>query len=144
MSLTDVVQSHMELLVAEYLETDDLKVDPNNEVLVTAGTACYGLRVRTDRREPHIEVYSVILTEVSFDPGLLEAINEINRLLGHSRLFWCDDKLVLSGELVGPSATVEAVGCLCGEVAQCADDKGQELSAVFGGKTHTQREEESE
>ena len=88
MSREAVVQSHLEVLMQEYLEVEELKVTDDGEVRVLADEASYQVRVRADRDEPHIEVFSVVLTEVEADPGLYEAMNEVNRSLGHSRMFW--------------------------------------------------------
>ncbi len=138
-----VVQSHLEVLMQEWLEAEHLKVTPEDEIDVQSGTAAYSARVRTDRSEPHVEVYSVVLSDVERDPGLFEALNEINRTLGHSRIFWWRETVVLAGELVGATADVTALGCLCAEIASRADQEGPVLAKTFGGLTFDQRTEES-
>jgi hypothetical protein len=127
----------------EYLEVEELKVDDDDEITVSYGTAAYAARIRSDRSEPHIEVYSVVLTEVDIDPGLLEALNEINRTLGHTRVFWHHNNVVMAGELVGFSTTAADLACLCQEIGRRADVDGQALCSVFGGKTLPMREEDA-
>lgn len=126
----------------EYLEVAELKVTDDGEIRVQADEAGYTVRVRDDREDPHIEVYSVVLTEVDADPGLYEALNEINRSLAHSRIFWSRHQVVVSGELVGSTAEETGLACLVEEVARCANRRGDELGGVFGGKTNKQREED--
>lgn len=139
MSRQAVVQSHLEVLMQQYLEVEELKVDEDAEILVSCGSAAYVARVREDRPEPHIEIYSVVLSEVDNDPGLLEALNEINRTLGHARVFWHRNNVVLAGEMIGVSTTPADLACLCEEIAHRADVDGPALSAVFGGKTLAMR-----
>lgn len=126
----------------EYLEVEVLKVTDDGEVRVLADEASYQVRVREDRDEPHIEVFSVVLTEIEADPGLYEAMNEVNRALGHSRIFWVRKQVVVAGELVGASAEQTGLACLIDEVARTANRCGSELGGVFGGKTMKQREED--
>ena len=132
MSRQAVVQSHMEVLMHEVLGVDELIVAPDGEVVVSTEHGSYSVRVR-DRDEPHIEVYSVLL-EVDADPGLYEALNEINIKLCHCRAFWYRGRVVLAGELVGTCADAESLGCLCGEVAHNVDEETRKLADVFGGR----------
>ena len=126
----------------EFLEVEELKVTDSGEVRVLAEEAGYSARVRDDRDEPHIELFSVVLTDIDADPGLYEALNEINRSLGHCRIFWARQQVVVAGELVGASAEHSSLTCLIDEIARCANRCGDELGAVFGGKTLKQREED--
>ena len=126
----------------ELLGVDELKVTDDGEVRVLAEEAAYSVRLREDRTEPHIEAYSVVLTEIDADPGLYEALNDINRSLGHCRIFWSRQQVVVAGEMVGTTAEELGLTCLVEEVARCANRSGEELGGVFGGKTHKQREEE--
>lgn len=130
MSRQAVVQSHMEVLMHEVLGVEELIVSPEDEVVVSTEHGSYSVRVR-ERGEPHIEVYSVVL-EVDADPGLYEALNEINTTLSHCRAFWYRGRVVIAGELVGATADEESLGCLCGEVAHNVDTEGPKLLDVFG------------
>lgn len=135
-----VVQSHMEVLMKQVLSLEELIVSPQDEVVVSTRNGNYSVRVR-QRPEPHIEVYSVLVSDVEADPGLYEALNEINRRLSHCRVFWYRDNVVLAGELVGISATREALSCLCDEVAEHVDSDAAELHTVFGGTTYEKEDE---
>ena len=143
MSRQAVVQSHMEVLMQEVLAVDELIVSPDDEVVVATETGSYSVRVR-EREEPHIEVYSVVLTDVDADPGLFEALNDINHRLSHCRAFWYRGRVVLAGELVGASADEQSLECLCNEIAFHVEHDGPQLASVFGGKTYSQRDEEDE
>lgn len=138
-----VIQSHMEVLMQEVLGVDELIVSPDAEVVVSSGDGSYAVRLR-EGEEPHIEVYSVVLTAVDADPGLFEALNDLNRRLAHCRAFWHRGQVVLAGELVGVSTTAADLACLCNEVAHHVETDGPELAGVFGGKTQSQRGDEED
>lgn len=134
MSDMDVIQSHLEVLMSQHLETDDLQVDCDGDVAVHADTARYVARVKQyGHNTPHIEVYSVVVDGVDADPGLYEALNEMNRRLAHARAFWTDRKVVVAGEIVGSSAELADIERLCGEIAGTANEEGPKLAATFGG-----------
>ena len=143
MSRQEVVQSHMEVLMANVLGVEQLIVAPDGEVAVSTELGSYSVRVR-ERDEPHLEVYSVVLTDVDADPGLFEALNDINSRLSHCRAFWYRGRVVIAGELVGFAADEDSLSCLCTEVAHHVDTDGPQLASVFGGKTLAQREEEED
>ena len=126
----------------EYLEVEELKVTDAGEINVRTEEASYTARVRKDRREPHLEVYSVVLVDVDADPGMFEALNGLNRSLTHCRIFWRDGSVVVAGELIGAVTEMPSLACLISEVVSTADDDAPQLQSVFGGKTYAMREEE--
>ena len=139
-----VVQSHLEALMKSHLEAEELLVDDDGDVGVRTEKGGYTARVVDRGPEPHIEVFSVVLTDIDLDPGLLEAINDANRRITHSRMFWFDRRVVVAGEIVGSCAEEAGLACLCEEVARTTDRYGDELAGVFGGLTFEARTKESE
>ena len=135
MSKRDVVQSHVEVLMAQMLETDDLKINPCHEIPVFYRSAVYKVRVAlSPQPATHVEVFAVALDEVDPDPGLYEALNTINRKLSHGRAFYAERKVVIAGELYGETLDLPQLRCTCDEVAAVADYEGPRLAAVFGGQ----------
>jgi hypothetical protein len=141
MSVMDVVQSHLECLMQDMLGVDELKVRPDGAVGVSTESGSYTARVRRGVDAPHIEVYSVLLSEIDKDPGLLEKLNDMNARSGHVRLFWTERMVVASGELVGPTAEITGLLCLCEEVTDLVDHCAEEIKKVFGGLLDAEREE---
>ncbi|MCW2779116.1 MAG: hypothetical protein JWN17_2841, partial [Frankiales bacterium] len=129
----DVVQSHLEVLMEQLLETEDLQVDDDGDIGVEHASAVWWARVRPRAGAPHIEVFSVAVTDVAPDPGLLEALNDLNGRLSHCRAFHADRKVVVAGELVGEWATLDDLVCLSGEVSSTAHREGPLLVKTFGG-----------
>lgn len=133
MSRTDVVQSHLEVLMEQLLGTEELQVDDDGDIGVEHASAVWFSRVRPRGDSPHIEVFSVVVSDVDADPGLLEALNDLNRRLSHCRAFHTDRRVVVAGEIVGEHATLPDLECLALEVARAAHAEGPELVRAFGG-----------
>lgn len=142
MSVQDVVQSHLECLMQEMLEAEELVVQPNGDIGVRTDSGGYTARVLKRGGTPHIEVYSILLTEIDKDPGLLEKLNDVNEGLSHVRVFWSDQRVIVAGELVGPTAEGDGLSCLCDEVAHAVDRHAGEIKAVFGGLQLSDREDD--
>jgi hypothetical protein len=126
----------------EVLEADELMVRPDRQVGVSTESGSFFARVLDEKDDPHIEVYSVILTEIDNDPGLLEKLNELNRGLCHSRVLWAHRYVVVAGELLGETAEVRALELLCKEVTRVVDGCAEEIKAVFGGLLENEREDD--
>jgi hypothetical protein len=134
MSQRDVIQSHLEVLMARHLETDDLLVDKDGEIPVHCSSGRYMARVKDyGDSEPHIEVYSVMIEDIEADPGLFEAINALNRRVSHLRVFWVEDKVVVVSELVGSTADQADIDCVCTEIGNFVHNEGPRLTKTFGG-----------
>lgn len=142
MSVRDVVQSHVECLVQEMLEVDELKVRPDGQIGVSTESGAYTVRVLDYGPTPHVEVFSVLLTEIDKDPGLLEKLNDLNARCCHTRIFWAERRVVVAGELVGATAEGAGLSCLCDEVAHVIDNCAPDIRAVFGGLLLHEREDE--
>ena len=133
MSRQAVIQSHLEALMQQVLEVEELHVADNGSVHVTTDLGSYTVRVCPSCPEPHIEVFSVAVRDVAADPGLYEAVNDLNRVASHARLFWTGERVIVAGELLGASADVASLRCLCNEVAGLVDREAPKLAEVFGG-----------
>ncbi|GAC1330731.1 MAG: hypothetical protein NVSMB13_18880 [Mycobacteriales bacterium] len=64
MSKHDVVQSHVETLLEQKLEIDDLKVSPTGEIAIAYCSAAYSVRVLPAAGRPHVEVFARAVEEV--------------------------------------------------------------------------------
>jgi hypothetical protein len=124
----------------EWLETDELVVNDNGSVGVSSPGGGYYARVKERGESPHIEVYSVLLSEIDKDPGLLEKLNDMNSRLSHARAFWVDRQVVVAAEIVGATAELGELSCLCDEVGGTVAHCAEEIQSVFGGLLHHQRE----
>ena len=134
MSKQDVIQSHIEVLMKEFLHVDELKVDDDGDIPVRHGSAVYYVRViRRQQIRPHVEVFAVVVRDIDADPGLFEALNTINRRFSHVRAFWADRRVIFAGELVGETLELPDLGCICEEIAAAAHAEGPGLAQTYGG-----------
>jgi hypothetical protein len=133
-SKRDVIQSHVESLMEEILQVDDLVITPAGEIPVRHHSAVYNVRVSAaPNTAPHVEVYAVAVEDVDPDPGLYEALNTINRRASHARTFHSNRTIVVASELYGPTLSRDELECSCDEVALIAHVEGPRLAATYGG-----------
>ncbi len=132
MSRQDVVQSHLETLMERYLGTDDLQIEDDGDIPVAYRSAVYRVRVLPGAK-PHVDITAAMISDIDSDPGLYEALNELNSRLSHARAFWVDSTVVLAAELVGLCLDLDDLECTCGEIAVTAHRHGPRLSMIFGG-----------
>lgn len=142
MSRTAVIQSHLEALMQQLLDVEELQVTPRGLIEVVTEKAAYTVRLCPSCDEPHIEAFSIPIRDVPADPGLFEALNGLNRGLAHCRVFWVGEQVIVAGELLGASADLEGLRCLCNEVAGVAGHEASELIETFGGTRGWTEEEE--
>lgn len=134
MSQRDVIQSHLEVLMAQHLETDDPQVDCDGDIPVQCASGRFWARVKDyDHSQPHIEMFSIMVEGIEADPGLFEALNTLNRRLSHNRVFWADNKVIVACEVVGASAEQADIDCLCNEIGSFVHAEGPMLARTFGG-----------
>ncbi len=132
MTRQDVVQSHLETLMERYLGTDDLQIDEDGGIPVAYRSAVYRVRVLPGEK-PHVDITAAMISDIDPDPGLYEALNELNSRLSHARAFWDGGVVVLAAELVGLGMDVDDLECTCGEIAVTAHRQGPRLAKTFGG-----------
>jgi hypothetical protein len=127
----------------EWLEAEELVANENGSIGVSTQNGGYIARVREREDGPNIEVYSVMLSEIDKDPGLLEKLNDLNGRLRQARVFWVDGNVVAAGELVGGTAEIDGLGALCEEVGGLVVHCAEDIQSVFGGLLHDEREDDA-
>lgn len=135
MSKQDVVQSHLEVLMAQYLGAEDVTVDDDGDVCVRDGRAGLVAGVKHYRKgDPHICVTALAVRDVDADPGLFEALNGHNARLAHARVWWADRRVIVGGQLHGPSTELPSLACLCAEVTQFVNAHASQLASTYRGR----------
>ncbi len=69
MSHQAVVHSHLEVLMQEYLEVEELRVALNGDIGVRTAESGYTARIRSDRGEPHWRCTASCSTRSKPTPG---------------------------------------------------------------------------
>jgi hypothetical protein len=140
----EVLQSHVEALMAEVLEVGRARVDARGAVPVHCEGVPLSVRLRPGGGGDHIEAYSVAVADVALDPGLLEELNALNRRMCRVRTFWVDEAVVVAGEVDAVRATRHDLDDLCDEVVHWVRAQAPRLAEKDGGHAPEGVDEEDE
>ena len=143
MAKYDVLQSHVEALLAEVLDVERVQVGDRREVPVEWEDVQIAVRLRVDGGHHHAEVFGFAVHQVGLDPGLLEELNTLNRRACRARVFWAYDSVVVAGEVDAERTSAQDLSELCGEVAGWVRNQGPRLAAKYGGFCPHDGEEEA-
>lgn len=134
MSIDDGVRARVHRLLSDYLGGQpvpaDLSVTP---AAIRSGTAVVYLRLVAND-PPFVRVFSPLLRRLECSPKLLSELNELNGRLNFVRLFWRDDSVIASYELMAETLDATELGNACDWVADAADYYDVRLRGQFGGE----------
>ncbi len=123
----------VEQALAAWLEIDQVVIDADGDYPIRTGSALFFVRV-IDGLPAAVRFFSPIVRDVSGDPALLVALNEMNARLRFGRVFWAGGQVVVSMELTGVGITPEQVTFAAVELANLADHLDDVLHGRFGGR----------
>jgi hypothetical protein len=128
-----MVKPYVEKVLKEYLETETLIYDDDGDVPVRAGSAMYYVRV-LDMDPVMVRVFSPIVRNVKKSAKLLDALNEINGEIVGARVFWYDDDVLVSAEMLADTLDPAELNGHCANIAAIADSRDHLLQEKFGGE----------
>jgi Putative bacterial sensory transduction regulator len=124
--------AHVEKILKDYLETDELVFDGDGDVPIRRGSALY--HVRVGRQEPYrVEVVSSVLSGVEESYELLQALNEINAGFYGVQAYLRKGRVIFSADMAADGLRSEELERACALISGCADKYDDELQAKFGG-----------
>jgi hypothetical protein len=133
-SIDAAVRTRVHRLLTDYLGGQpvpaDLSVTP---AAIRSGTAVVYLRLVAND-PPFVRVFSPLLRRLERSPELLTELNELNGRLNFVRLFWRDDSVIASYELMAETLDATELGNACDWVADAADYYDVRLHDQFGGE----------
>lgn len=131
MSYVQMAHSHVQRMLREGMELDEIRQDCDGDYPFRHGTAMYYLSV--GRGGHMVKVWSSCVFGLKGTAAVLREINATNARLMHCRMF-------LSGTTLQVEAFVPIIGlvpaylvAVCSEVGETADSVGQLMAAVHGG-----------
>ncbi|WP_238012526.1 YbjN domain-containing protein [Dactylosporangium sp. AC04546] len=134
MSIDDALRAKVRGLVTDYLGgqpvPDDLTAAP---AAIRSGTAVLYLRL-INNDPPLVRVFSPLLRKIECSPELLTELNELNGRLNFIRLFWRDQSVIASTELLAATLDPIELTNACDWLADAADYYDVRLHAQFGGE----------
>ena len=133
MPTAEMLRPYVEKLLTEWLQTDKLIIDDDGDVPIHYNSALYYVSL-LDREPPLVRVWSIVLRNIKKTPELLDAINEANTTILECRMFWYDDEVRLSGEILAEELQKEELIELCDAISKLADEYDDKLKEKFGGE----------
>lgn len=133
MPSVEILRPYVEKLLTEWLQVDNLVIDDDGDVPIRYGSVVYYVSL-IDRDPPLVRVWANILRGVKKNMKLLEAINEANTTLLQCRMFWNDDAVIVSTEVVADELDKEELIEACDAIANIADEYDDALQKDFGGE----------
>lgn len=137
----DIARSHLETLIERLTKIEKAAPDHDGDYVVPTEHAQFYARVDGEEH-PVIRVFSVIASNITKTPDLLDAINSINSHLTFLRTMWINDQVLMEADLVAFSADIANFADSCRRVAIASDHFGPQLIAKFGGEPHFERSKE--
>jgi hypothetical protein len=132
-SIDDALRAKVHGLVTEYLGGQEVPADLVAEpVAIRSGTAVVYLRLIASE-PPFVRVFSPLLRRLACSPQLLAELNELNGRLNFVRMFWRDDSVIASYELMAETLDAIELSNACDWVADAADYYDVRLREQFGG-----------
>ncbi|MEY4371706.1 MAG: hypothetical protein RL219_475 [Actinomycetota bacterium] len=137
----DIARSHLETMIERLTNIPKATADDDGDYMVPAEHARFFARVDGED-QPVIRVFSVIASNVTKTPDLLDAINSINSHLAFLRTMWINGQVLMEADLIAFSADTASFADSCRRVAIASDHFGPELIAKFGGEPQFERSKE--
>jgi hypothetical protein len=128
----DRIRPYVEKLLREGFAIPDLAPDDDGDYPFRFRSAGYYVRL-TSEESPTLQLFSVVVRDIKRSPKLLARLNEMNAALTFVRVYWLDQRVVVSTELVAQTLDAEELGNACNIVGRAADGIGRTLVAEFGG-----------
>jgi hypothetical protein len=132
LSYEDMARSHVQVLVREAFELQDVVVDEDGDLPFPCGTAMFYVSVTHHGRV--VRVWSRAVTGIEPTKPVLREVNEANAGLTLARVYAAGSSVWVEGCLPVETLRPEDIGRLCFEVGTTADRVGSMLAAVHGGQ----------
>jgi len=128
------LREQVRALLSGYLGGHPLPADLTAEPLaIRAGTAVVYVRL-VDAAPVVLRVFSPLLRHVARSAELVGELNDLNARLNFVRVFWRDDTVYASCELLAETLDPAELAHACDNVADTADYYDVRLHARFGGE----------
>ncbi len=133
MSIDHDLRDQVRSLLSGYLGGHPVPTDLTAEpVAIRAGTAVVYVRL-VDGEPVVLRVFSPLLREIPRSGELVDELNDLNGRLNFVRVFWREDTVYASCELLAETLDPEELAHACDNVADTADYYDVRLHARFGG-----------
>ncbi|GAA0742992.1 hypothetical protein Drose_36975 [Dactylosporangium roseum] len=134
MSIDDALRAKVHRLVTDYVGGQAVPPDLSTApVAIRSGTAVLYLRLIANA-PPLVRIFSPLLRKIDRSPELLVELNELNGRLNFLRIFWRDQSVIASTELLAETLDPIELSNACDWIADAADYYDERLHDQFGGE----------
>ncbi|MCA1712152.1 MAG: NERD domain-containing protein [Actinobacteria bacterium] len=130
-SYTQMAHSHLQRMLREGMELDEVRQDSDGDYPFRHGTALYYLSV--GRGGHMVKIWSNVVFGLKGTAGVLREINATNSRLMHCRMFLSGTTLQVEAFLPIQPLVPGYLTAVCHELGETADSVGQLMAAVHGG-----------
>ena len=131
MSYTQMAHSHLQRMLREGMELDEVGQDCDGDYPFRHGTAVYYPSVGRDGHM--VKIWSNVVFRLKGTAAVLREINATNERLMHCRMFLSGTTLQVEAFLPIQPLVPGYLTAVCAEVGETADSVGQLMAAVHGG-----------
>lgn len=131
LSYTQMAHSHLQRMLREGMELDEIQQDCDGDYPFRHGTAVYYLSVTRDGHM--VKVWSNVVLGLKGTVSVLREINATNAGLVHCRMFLSGTTLQVEAFLPIQPLVPGYLTAVCHELGETADNVGQLMAAVHGG-----------
>jgi len=131
LSYTQMAHSHLQRMLREGMELDEIQQDCDGDYPFRHGTAAYYLSV--GRGGHMVKVWSNVVFGLKGTAGVLREINATNEQLMHCRMFLSGTTLQIEAFLPIEPLVPGYLTAVCHELGETADSVGQLMATVHGG-----------
>jgi hypothetical protein len=126
-----MAHSHVQRMLREAMELDEVKQDDDGDYPFRHGTAMYYLSV--GRGGHLVRIWSYAVHGLKHKGPVLREVNEANEQLTHARAYLRAGTLVVEAIIPIQPLVPAYLAAVCEEVGETADRVGHLMAAVHGG-----------
>lgn len=131
MGFKEMAHSHVQRLLREGMELDEVMQDCDGDYPFRHGSAAYFLSVSPTGHM--VKIWSRAVSGVTTRAAVLREVNELNGQLLHSRAYVKDSALMIEAVLAVEELTKDHLVAVCFEVGGASDAVGPMVATVHGG-----------
>lgn len=144
MARVDVVRPYVEKLLSDFVGVKEVAVDDDGDVPIRRGSTMYWVSLYSNADEAQVRVWSYMAREVPSSSGLFEHLNEINARIRYGRVYWDNEDVIVSHELLAEHLDGRELENACECIGGISDAHDDELVSRFGGRVFFPPQELSE
>src|SRR5215213_3666721 len=134
MARVDAVRPYVEQLLQEFCETEHLVVDGDGDVPIRKGSTMYWVSLFEIEEEAQVRVWSFMARDVPDADDLYRYLNAINSTIRYSRVYYEDNDVIVSYELLAEDLDPRELQNACECIGGIYDAYDDALVAKFGGR----------